>query len=193
MPAGAGLNATGSFYSRTLDALSYPMVANVTPVTLTNPTTATDLMTFTFPLNPSGNGSMLNGIGHGFVMLAAGNYNLAASSTLVFTIKLGTVTIASFTTASQTNTSVTLNWQLELTTISVGLGSSGTVEAHGKLFMDSGATLPAAASVFLDSVTAVSSAIDLTQPLLLEVMANLGTGNSSSTVSQRMLQLVVLQ
>lgn len=193
MPISSGLPATGSFYSRVSNLVMYQLVNNVTPVSLTNPTAATDLMTFLLPLNPSGNGNIINDISHGLLVYAAGSYNVAASSTLVFTIKLGTVTIATFTTASQTNTSVALNWQLNLNITTQAVGSSGAVEVHGTLVFDSGATLAAASTTFSDSNTAVSSAIDLTQPALLEVMANLGTGNSSSTVSQRVLRLIVLQ
>lgn len=193
MPISSGLPATGSFYSRVSNLVMYALVNNTTPITLTNPTAATDLMTFLLPLNPAGNGNIINDGAHGLSIYAAGSYNVAAASTLVFTIKLGTVTIATFTTASQTNTAVALNWRLNFDITTVSPGTSGTVEAHGALTFDSGATLPAAASTFLDGNTAVSSAIDLTQPALLEIMANLGTGNASSTISQRVLRIVVLQ
>ena len=193
MPISSGLPATGSFWSRASNVVMYQLINNATPVTLTNPTAATDLMTFQLPLNPAGNGNIINDVGHGLSIYAAGSYNVAASSTLVFTIKLGTVTIATFTTASQTNTAVALNWRLDFDVTTVAVGSSGTVEAHGKLTFDSGATLAAAANIFMDSKKAVSSAIDLTQPALLEIMANLGTGNASSTVSQRVLRVIALQ
>ena len=193
MPDATGLMATGSFYARAMNIIPYEMLANTTPVVLTNPTAATDLMTFTVPTNPNGNGCIINKLGAGFLVYAQGNINLAAASTLVFTVKLGTVTIATITTASQTNTAVVLNWQLDLDIITSAVGSSGTVEAHGKLFFDSGATLAAAASVFQDSITAASAAIDLTQNPVLEVMANLGSGNASSTVTARVLRVILIQ
>jgi hypothetical protein len=187
-----GLSPTGSFYERAARVLSYRMLSNVTPVSLTNPTSATDLMTFTMPTNPLGNGCIINEIGRGLDIFAAGTYNLAASSTVVFTVKLGGVTICSFTTASQTNTSVTLNWQIWIKSLVVSVGSAGTLETHGQLTFDSGATLPAAATTFLDGNTGVSSAIDLTQNPLLEVMANFGTGNASSVIAQRVLDITLL-
>src|ERR1700743_1217279 len=98
MPDKAGRMATGSFAQRALNVLSYRLVSNVTPVSLTNPTSATDLMTYTFPPNPMGSGNILNDGGKGFDLFCAGTYNLAASSTVVFTIKLGGVTLATFTT-----------------------------------------------------------------------------------------------
>lgn len=187
-----GLAPTGSFYERAARVLSYRMLSDVTVASLTNPTAATDLKTFAMPPNPLGNGCIINEIGRGFELYCIGTYNLAAASTLVFTIKLGGVTIGTFTTASQTNTSVTLNWKLHFKSLIVAVGSSGTLESHGALYFDSGATLAAAATVFLDSNVAVSSAIDLTQAPLLEVLANLGTGNASSVVAQRVFEITLL-
>jgi hypothetical protein len=192
MPISSGLAPTGSFYERAARLVLYRLLSNVTPVSLTNPTAATDLMTFALPQNPLGNGCIINETGRGLDIFACGTYNLAASSTVVFTIKLGTVTIATFTTASQTNTSVTLNWQLRLRALIASVGSAGTLETHGALLFDSGATLPAAASVFLDGNTGVSAAIDLTLNPLLEIMANFGTGNASSVIAQRVLDITLL-
>jgi hypothetical protein len=187
-----GLAPTGSFYERAARVLLYRLLSNVTPISLTNPTAATDMMTLIMPSNPLGNGCIINEVGRGLDIFCKGTYNLAASSTVVFTIKLGGVTLATFTTASQTNTSVTLNWIIRLKALVASVGSGGTIESAGQLYFDSGATLPAAASVFLDSNTAVSSAIDLTQNPLLEIMANFGTGNSSSVIAQRILDITLL-
>lgn len=162
---------------------------NVTPVTLTNPTSATDLMTFTVGGPAGGPAVSLNAAGKCLQVTAFGVYNLAAASTLVFTIKLGGATLATFTTASQATTAVTLAWSLQITSITVAPGASGTAECHGYLSFDSGATLAAAASEFLDSNTAVITGINYTGPLLLELMANLGTGNASSTITSRMMQV----
>ena len=192
MPITTGLSPTGSFYERAARLMVYRLLSNVTPVSLTNPTAATDLMTFLFPLNPLGNGNILNEVGRGFEAFCKGTYNVAAASTVVFTIKLGGVTIATITTASQTNTAVTLNWILSLRSLINAVGSSATFETSGILFFDSGATLPAAASVFLDNNTAVSAAIDCTQPQNLEIMANFGTGNASSVIAQRVLDITLL-
>lgn len=162
---------------------------NVTPVQLTNPTSATDLMTFTVGAPTVGPAISLNAAGKCLQLTAFGVYNLGLASTLVFTIKLGGATIATFTTASQATTGVTLAWQIQLTSITVTPGSAGTAEVHGYLSFDSGATLAAAASQFLDSNTAVITGINYTGPLLLELMANLGSGNAGSTITARMMQV----
>lgn len=193
MPSPLGLVGRGSFDDRVANALQYQMSLNTTPVSLTNPTTATDLMTFLFPTGPSNLGNILNVLGAGFELFCQGTYNLGLASTLVFTIKLGGVTIATFTTASQATTGVTLAWQLTFSAFTASVGSAGTVEAHGVLTFSSGATLAAAASSFMDSNTAPSAAIDLTRAQTLEILANLGSGNAGSSIAQRVLQIQLYQ
>lgn len=165
------------------------LFVNTTPVSLTNPTSATDMMTFTIPAPDGAQGVALNAAGKCLQITAFGTYNVAAASTVVLTVKLGGATLATFTTASQATTGVTLGWQLYLTSITVTPGASGTAECHGGLVFDSGATLAAAASEFADSNTAVITSINYTGPLLLEVMANFGTGNASSVIAERVLQV----
>jgi hypothetical protein len=162
------------------------LVGNATPVSLTNPTVATDMMTATLQPNT------VDAAGDGLRIFAAGTYNLGLASTLVFTIKLGGVTIATFTTASQATTAVTLGWQVDLVATVVTPGASGTLEVHGALNFDSGATLAAACTTFLDSNIAVSSAINLTAPALLEIMSNLGSGNAGSNITQRQLTVELM-
>jgi hypothetical protein len=176
-----------------LSCVEQQLSVNATPVSLTNPTAATDLMTFTIPGPTGGQGLSLNAAGKCLQITAYGTYNLAATSTLVFTVKLGGVTLGTFTSGSNTNTSVTLQWQLALTSITVTPGAAGTAEAHGLLTINIGATLPVALSAYGDSNTAVLTAINFTGPLLLEVMANLGSGNASSVIACRMLQVEIYQ
>lgn len=164
------------------------LVVNTTVVSLTNPTSATDMMTFTVPA-PTSQSAMLNAAGKVLQITAYGTYNVAAASTVVFTIKLGGATLATFTTASQATTGVTLNWQIYLVSATVTPGSAGTAECHGELNFDSGATLAAACSAFCDSNTAVITSINYTGPLLLEIMANFGTGNASSVIAERFLEV----
>jgi hypothetical protein len=165
------------------------LFVSASPVTLTNPTAATDLVTFTIGAPTGGAGISLNSAGKVIVISAFGVYSLGAASTLVFTVKLGGATLATFTTASQATTAVTLAWQLSLTSVTVTPGAAGTAEAHGYLSFDSGATLAAACSEFLDSNTAAITSINYTGPLLLELMANLGTGNAGSTITSRIVQV----
>jgi hypothetical protein len=158
----------------------------VTPVvTNVNPTTATTMMSGTIKANT------LGAINKGFEAFACGTYSCGASSTLVFTIVLGGVTVATFTTASQTNTATTLNWQIQLFGGVITTGSAGTLEVHGELNFDSGSALSAACSTFLDSVTAASSAINLTIDSTFAVQSNFGSSNGSNTITQRMLEVVI--
>ncbi len=159
------------------------LVGSTTPVTITNPTVATDMMTTTLLAGT------LEDVGETLEVFAAGTYLVAAASTLVFTVKIGGVTVATFTTASQATTAVTLGWNLTLNATVVTNGAAGSLEVHGELNFDSGATLAAACSTFLDSNTAAATGVNLNLPVLVEVMGNLGTGNAGSSITQR--QLVV--
>lgn len=165
------------------DTFVYTLISNAVPVSLTNPTSATDMMTGIIK------GGTVTTLGEGLDIFAAGTYNLGAASTMVFTVKLGGVTIATITTASNANTAVTLNWNLTLKVVCgvITNANSLTFEAHGFLNYDGGATLAAAASVFNDVAVAASSGIDPTLDQTLEIMANLGSGNASSNVTERML------
>lgn len=176
-----------------LSCVEQQLSVNTTVNQLTNPTAATDLMTFTIGAPTGGQALSLNAPGKALQVTAYGTYNLAAASTVVITVKLGGVTLATFTTASQATTGVTLGWQLYLNSVTVTPGSSGTAECHGELSFDSGATLAAACSAFLDSNTAVITGINFTGPLLLELMANFGTGNASSVIASRMMQVELYQ
>jgi hypothetical protein len=166
-----------------LSCTEQQIAVSTTVVSLTNPTVATDMMTAVLQPNT------LSAPNKVLQVFAAGTYNLGAASTVVFTIKLGGVTIATFTTASQATTAVTLGWQVQFAAAVVTAGPVGTLEVHGELNFDSGATLAAACSTFLDSNTAVSSAINLAAISTLEIMANLGTGNAGSVIAQRLLEV----
>src|SRR5271155_3536936 len=94
----------------------------VTPVvTNVNPTTATTMMSGTIKANTFG------AINKGFECFACGTYSAGAASTLVFTIVIGSVTVATFTTASQTNTATTLGWQIMLFGGVITAGSAATL------------------------------------------------------------------
>lgn len=160
------------------------LAMNVTPVSLTNPTAATNLMTAVLPA------FTFSAPQQSIDVYASGTYNLAAASTMVFTITLGGVTLTTITTASNANTSVTLGWKINYVIGCVSSGSAGTVESGGTLLYDGGATLAIAASAFNDINTAVSSAINMNIPATLAIQANLGTGNASSVVAERILRVV---
>lgn len=155
---------------------------NSTPVAITNKTSAFNLMAaYTFPAGA------LNVAGKSFRLRAAGTYNLGATSTNVFKVNLGAITLATLTSGSNANTGVELPWEIDLVASTTSTGATGTVEAYGKLLIDIGATAAIAMTVY--GASGVSSAIDLTATAALQVQANLGSGNASSTQTQR-LQLV---
>lgn len=125
---------------------------------------------------------------------AFGTYSLGAASTVNLKAKLCTVSgcgsgtvvnLASWTTASQTNTGVTLAWNINLQCATVTTGATGTAECHGTLNFDSGATLAAAASTFNDSNTAAVTGIPLNGQLFLQTTLAYGTANASNTALAR--------
>ena len=63
------------------------------------------------------------------------------------------------------------------------------MESSSKLDFDSGATLAAAASTFLDSNTATQTALNLANAATLEIMANFGTGNGASVIAVRFAKI----
>lgn len=167
------------------NSLCQQLVMNTTVVSNTNPTSATTMMTATLP------NSVLNAVGKGFELFATGTYSLGATSTVVITVTLGGVTIGTFTSSSNTNTSVTSNWQLWMTGATVTTGGSGTMEIHGELNIDLGAALSAASTCFLDSNTAVLTAMPLNSAMVLNIQGNVGTGNAASVVAERFLSVTL--
>jgi hypothetical protein len=138
---------------------------------------------------------VMNAPGRTLQYFGAGTYSLGTSSTVTLKLKLcsvagcgsGTVvTLASWTTASQSTTSVTLAYNLSASCVTVTLGSSGTAECHGTLQFDSGATLAAATSSFNDSNTAVISGLPLAGQWFLQSTLAFNTSNASNTSTLRL-------
>jgi len=149
---------------------------------VTTITTAQNLYSTTLPAG------VLNVANRTLLVSAYGVYTSPGTSTptMTFAVTLGGVTVFTITTAAISATASTnLQWQLVTQLTVVTLGSSGTVEAHGNLAVNISANTPGAAlSEYADQNTAVSSAINLTSALTLNI-----TVAASSTVSSARLRL----
>jgi hypothetical protein len=91
-------------------------------------------------------------------------------ATLSFALTLGGVTLCTITTAA-TNTAASaglpINFEFELTVVT--LGAAATIESHGRVEANIGTVAAAAVAVYLDTNTAVSSAVNLTTAATLDV------------------------
>lgn len=87
----------------------------------------------------------------------------AAVATITLAVKFGGVALVSITTAATdtaASTGMPIDFEFTLTTVTTG--TSGTIEAHGKVTANISANTPAAAAVtYLDTNVAVSSAVNL--------------------------------
>lgn len=163
------------------------LVANVTPVQATNPTSATNLMTATLQAGT------LSGVGEGLLITGAGIINLTTStSTLTIAVIIGGVTVATWTTGAFA-ISLNLGWNFAINVIAASVSTAGaiTAETHGTL---NGALTTAAGAItsYNDTNTAVSSSINFGVPVLVQVQATIGTGNASSFVTERQLLIELL-
>lgn len=128
------------------------------------------------------------------------NRALRISGTIVFTVgtgtptstivlKLGTVTLATITTAALqavTNGQLTFEFLVSVATS----GSSGTLEVHGSVKAQLGASGTPAIAEYLDVNTAVSSAVNLTAALNLVATLAASTTMSGATLRQALVELV---
>ncbi len=129
---------------------------------------------------------------------AAGTYSLGTATTVTVKLKLCTVagcgtgtvtTLAAWTTASQSTTSVTLAYNVNAYCLTVATGATGSLECHGTLNFDSGATLAAASSTFNDSNTAVIASLPLNGQWFLQSTLAFNTSNASNTSTLRIQTL----
>ncbi len=128
------------------------------------------------------------------------NRAIRVSCTLVFTvstgtptvaiaIKLGTVTLATITSAALqavTNGQVAFEFLISV----ASTGSSGTLETHGEISVQLGATNTPAMAQYNDINTAVSSAVNLTSALTLAATIVGSTTIAAATVRQALVELV---
>src|SRR5215469_926676 len=155
---------TGDVRKQLNNTFIQQLFANITPVQATNPTSATDLQTVTLPAGT------LTTVGQTLELWAAGLVNLTTTTAaLTLALKLGGVSIASFTTG---NITVGFNsiWNVfaDMTVASVSSTGAITLEVHGSLDATL-ASLGGSVTTFNDSNTAVSSSIG-PGPLLFELV-----------------------
>lgn len=158
--------SSGSANNRKLmAAMGAPLV--LPPQTaLTAITTAQTLLSFIF-----GQGA-LNVTGRKLRVKIPLIYSTTAANvaTLSFALTLGGVTLCTITTAA-TNTAASANLpvhvEFELTVVT--LGATATIESHGRVEANIGTAAAAAVAVYLDTNTAVSSAVNLTANATLAV------------------------
>jgi hypothetical protein len=129
-------------------------------------TTAQTLLSFAFAAGA------LNVIGRKLRVKGVLIYSTTAANvaTISFALKLGTVTLCTITTAATNttaSTSLPIHFEFELTVVT--LGATATLESHGRVEANIGTTAAAAVAVYLDTNTAVSSAVNLTAAETLSV------------------------
>lgn len=110
--------------------------------------------------------------------------------TMTIAVTLGGVTVCTITTAALSATaSSNMPVQFGFYLTVAATGSSGTIEAHGFVNANISANTPAAAAQnYLDTNTAVSSAINLTNALTLNV-----TVAASSSINSIQLRLASIE
>jgi hypothetical protein len=115
------------------------------------------------------------------------------SPTISIALKLGATTLCTITTAAiSTTASTNLPIQFAFQLGVVSAGAAGTIETHGAVNANITANTPAAAvASYLDTNTAVSSAVDLTSQLALTVtIASSGAGITGATLRQGAVEVV---
>lgn len=165
-------------------------VSNVTPVTVSANTTS-DQTLMELPLTSA----FLNIATAPFLVHGSGIFTIATLQTpaLTFKAKLCTVsgcgsgtviTLASIVTAA-TVAATNNPWNLNLKLATVTSGASGTVLAHGPLVIDIGAVATLAETVYNDTNTAASSAINLTGLLFIDFTVATSAGNTGNSFTQQ--------
>ena len=128
------------------------------------------------------------------------NRTLRVTGTIIFTVgtgtptttivlKLGSVTLATIVTAALqavTNGQLVFDFLISVATS----GSSGTLEVHGSVKAQLGATNPLAIAEYLDVNTAASSAVDLTAAETLTATIAASTTMSAAQLRQALVELV---
>lgn len=126
---------------------------------LTAITTAQNLLSLAF------NAGALNIVGRKIRVTGTLIYSTTATNvaTISIAVKLGSVTLCTITTdATNTAASTNLPIQFEFEATVVSTGASATLETHGTVRANVGTAAASAVNVYLDTNTAVSSAVNLT-------------------------------
>jgi len=155
--------------------------ASTATVTVANTASATTLI-------GAGQGSAtldaayLNTIGKQLHIKAWGVVSNTGTPTLAIIVKLGAVTLATTGDVVQASGQTNSQFELDFWIVTRATGATGNVFAHG---------LARAAGVLMPlSNTAVSSAVDLTSALAVDVQADWGTGDPANTISAHLLDIL---
>jgi hypothetical protein len=117
--------------------------------------------------------------------------NTSASATITIALKLGSVTLITITTAAISTSASNAQLYFDFLISVATSGSSGTLEAHGTVALQLGATNTALITApYADTNTAVSSAVNLTSALTLAATIAAGASVSSAQLRQATVELV---
>jgi len=170
-------------------------ITSSTTVTVTNPTAATDTQLTELSLP----GGYLNLAGQAVVIHGGGVYSTGAASSPTITISAklctvsgcgsGTVVPLSAIASGAASASATTNapWNFTVSAVTNAAGATGNLIVKGSpgLAVDLSNVVSAAATVYPDVNTAVSSNIDLTAPLFLDYTVALSATGASNIVKQQ--------
>jgi hypothetical protein len=169
-----------------------PSQVNVTAVTATaNVTTDQTLQEISLPAG------YLNTLKQPYWFHGSGIYTIPIAQTPTITLKIklctatgqgGTcVTIANITSGNTTTLS-TNNWNLNVLAVPNATGASGTLLVHGNpgLTLDLTGTTSGADTVYGDTNTGASGAINLTAALFVDFTVAFSTGSASNAMTQQL-------
>jgi hypothetical protein len=166
----AGQNVTAT----EINALSR-FVSVVTCTSVTNSSAETVIATVTIPATDAG--LAVNG---GYQLLVFGNASWAATPTLSFHVRIGSVsgtTLASLSAGSLSSGGSTVWWGVDCKVMITAAGSSGTFDATGQLLSG----LTGSGAVVTSGNHAVT--INTTAAVTLVVTAQWGTASTSNTAT----------
>lgn len=165
---------------------------NVTPVTNTNATAATALMTQAY-------GALtLSAVGKTLFIHGAGEYTTDSGTgrtiTLAVTINDGTNTrtLATWTSGATTASQTALPWNFDLYAIVTTAGAAGTFFSHGTANITLGSSAGGATTSYNDVNAANSSAVILTAATTVSVTQLFSGSNAANTFTQDLLLIEVL-
>jgi hypothetical protein len=176
-------------------ASAVPAASNLTPVTVSANTTGDQILQ-----EVSLATGILNTVAAANLIHGSGILTIAAlqTPTLTFKAKLCTVsgcgsgtvrTLATITTGA-TIAATNNGWNLQLMAGTVSSGSAGTLAVHGApgLTVDIGALPGSAATLYVDTNTTVTSAIDLTAALFVDFTVSTSAGNTGNSFTQNIAE-----
>lgn len=173
---------------RVLRALEVALQILTSQTALSNVTTAQNL------ISKALGAGVLNKVNRTIRIWGRGIYTTPGTTTPAMSVlvALGATTLCTITTAALSATASTnmpFEFYFQFTTVSTG--ASGTLESHGELVCNISANTPAAAAAdYLDTNTAVSSAVNLAGALTLTVQVSANSAITSIQLRQASIEVV---